>query len=239
MPAAPVPSSPSAQARAGVTGERALTASLLVVTFGTGVVDALSWISLSGVFTANMTGNVLIVGMGAVGAGGSHWFPSLFALCWFFLGAGIVGRLMRHAAPGWGRSTTAVFAAVAAVLVVVAVLAAFLPPHRLDGVALAATAAMATAMGAQGAAALRLAVPGLVTVAVTSATIGVGMSLFLGLGAPGRGVLRRFLAIVLLTSGAFVGAVLSRYGLPPGLLVAAIAALVATVIGHRLVRGTA
>ncbi|MCR2812520.1 DUF1275 domain-containing protein [Microbacterium sp. zg.Y1090] len=209
------------------------------MTFGTGIVDALSWVVLSGVFTANMTGNVLIVGMGIVGAGGSHWFPSLFALAWFLIGAGVVGATARHAAPGWGRRTTVVFAAVAGTLTAVAVFAAFWQPHRLDAGAFAATAAMALAMGAQGAEAMRLAVPGLITIAVSSATVGVGMSLFLGLGARGSGVARRLAAIVLLCAGAFVGALLSPHGLAPGLLVAAAVAGLATAVGHRQVREAA
>ena len=52
---------------------------LLALTFSTGMIDALSWLGLNGVFTANMTGNVLIIGMGAVGAGGAHWAPPLAA----------------------------------------------------------------------------------------------------------------------------------------------------------------
>ncbi|MCR2799909.1 YoaK family protein [Microbacterium sp. zg-Y818] len=239
MPTAPPPPPPPSRQRqrARAQPERTVIACLLIVTFGTGVVDALSWISLSGVFTANQTGNVLIIGMGIVGAGGSHWFPSLFALCWFLVGAGIVGRLTRHAPPGWSGSATAVFAAVTVTLTLVAVVAMVWPPERQDAAAFAAEAALAAAMGAQGATAMRLAVPGLVTVAVTSATVGVGMSIFLGLAARGTGVLHRVGAIVLLCAGAFVGALLSRHGLAPGLFVAAAACCVATVLGHRRVRG--
>jgi len=217
-------------------GDRIVTGCLLAITFGTGVVDALSWISLSGVFTANMTGNVLLVGIGAGGAQGADWFPALFALCWFLLGAGIAGRWTHRDGSEWTIRTTIVFAAVPVVLLLVAGFAMLWPPDRLSSAALAAEAALALAMGAQGATAVRLAVPGLVTVAVTTATVGVGASLFLGGAARGTGVLPRLSAIVLLAAGAFTGGMLAPLGVPPALLVAAAVAAAAALVGDRFAR---
>jgi len=217
-------------------GDRIVTGCLLAITFGTGVVDALSWISLSGVFTANMSGNVLLVGIGAVGAQGADWFPALFALCWFLLGAGIVGRWMHRDGSEWTIRTTIVFAAVPVVLLLVAGFAVVWPPDGLGPATFTAEAALALAMGAQGAAAVRLAVPGLITVAVTSATVGVGVALFLGGAARGTGVLPRLCAIVLLAAGAFTGAMLAPLGVPPALLVAAAVAAAAALVGDRFAR---
>ncbi len=45
-------------------------AGLLLLTLATGVVDAVSYLTLDQVFTGNMTGNVLFVGFAATGAGG-------------------------------------------------------------------------------------------------------------------------------------------------------------------------
>jgi uncharacterized membrane protein YoaK (UPF0700 family) len=42
----------------------------LVLTLVTGVVDATSYLSLGHVFVANMTGNVVFLGLGIAGAGG-------------------------------------------------------------------------------------------------------------------------------------------------------------------------
>lgn len=207
-------------------------ACLLALTFGTGVVDALSWTSLSGVFTANMTGNVLVVGMGAAGAEGADWFPAAFALGWFLLGAALVGRLNLGAERGWSTRTTTVFASVAAVTAVTAAATAVWPPHRFAESGFVVTAVLALAMGAQGAAALHLAVPQLITVAVSSTVVGLGVSLFLGAGAQGTGVLRRALAILLLGLGACAGALLVHVGFAVALLVASLVAASAAVVGH-------
>lgn len=43
---------------------------LLALTVTTGMVDAVSYLGLGHVFTANMTGNVVLLGFGIAGAGG-------------------------------------------------------------------------------------------------------------------------------------------------------------------------
>ncbi|WP_191906628.1 YoaK family protein [Microbacterium lushaniae] len=209
-------------------------ACLLALTFAAGIVDALSWIGLSGVFTANQTGNVLLLGMGVAGTPGVNGLPALCALTAFLLGAAIVGRMTRASPPGWTGRTTWIFALVSVTVLALAAVAWLWPPHRFAVSGLAITAVLAAAMGAQGAEAMRLAVPQLITVAVSSAVIGAGMSLLVG---PSRsrasGVLRRLLAIVALATGAFTGAVLSRVGLGAGLALAGSVAAGAAVIGHR------
>src|SRR5437868_15296221 len=47
-----------------------LARALLALTFTTGLVDAVSYLGLGRVFTANMTGNVVLLGFGVAGAGG-------------------------------------------------------------------------------------------------------------------------------------------------------------------------
>lgn len=41
---------------------------MLVLTFSTGMVDAIGYLGFDKVFTGNMTGNVVILGMGLAGA---------------------------------------------------------------------------------------------------------------------------------------------------------------------------
>ncbi len=55
----------------------------------TGVVDAVSILSLGRVFVANMTGNVVFVGFALAGAPGFSVAASLFALAGFLGGAGL------------------------------------------------------------------------------------------------------------------------------------------------------
>lgn len=203
---------------------------LLALTFSTGMIDALSWLGLNGVFTANMTGNVLIIGMGAVGAGGAHWAPPLAALVIFLLGAATAGRLQRDQPPGWSRRTTAIFAVVGAIVAALGAASLAWPPRHFDASAYLVMSALAFAMGAQGAEAMRLAVPQIITVAVSSAVVGLGISLFI---APhvhsraGRDLLRRTLAIVALIAGAVAGSLLLQLAFGLGLLAAGVVVIAA------------
>src|SRR4051812_49998417 len=64
---------------------------MLVLTVLTGVVDAVSILSLGRVFVANMTGNVVFVGFALAGAPGFSLAASLSALGGFLVGAAIGG----------------------------------------------------------------------------------------------------------------------------------------------------
>ena len=71
----------------------ALVVALTVLTFTTGLIDAVSYLGLGRVFTANMTGNVVLLGFAAVGAPGLSVTRSLIALEGFLVGAAFGGRL--------------------------------------------------------------------------------------------------------------------------------------------------
>jgi Protein of unknown function (DUF1275) len=68
--------SPSAASRSALAGPAAahlrhpLARALIVLTFTTGLVDAVSYLGLGHVFTANMTGNVVLLGFGLAGGTG-------------------------------------------------------------------------------------------------------------------------------------------------------------------------
>lgn len=206
---------------------------LLALTFATGIIDALSWLGLNGVFTANMTGNVLIIGMGAANAGGARWLPPLLSVACFMLGCALTGRLQMHEPPGWSHRTSALLMAVATTVLGLGIVTLIWPPHHFAASAYAVTAVLALAMGTQGTEAMRVAVPQLITVAVSSAVIGVGMSLFLG-ATRGAGVLRRALAIVLLALGALAGSLLAQVSFGVGLLVAGAVMAVVVALGHSV-----
>jgi uncharacterized membrane protein YoaK (UPF0700 family) len=65
---------------------------LLLLSLTTGLVDAITVLGLSRVFTANMTGNVVFLGFAAGGAPGFRIAPLLAALASFLLGAAAAGR---------------------------------------------------------------------------------------------------------------------------------------------------
>ena len=79
--------------------ERILPQSLYLFTALTGLVDAVSYIGLGHVFTANMTGNIVLLGFALAGVPGLSALRSLTAFAAFFVGALIGGRLSTRLAP--------------------------------------------------------------------------------------------------------------------------------------------
>src|SRR5258705_10250459 len=66
---------------------------LHVATAITGLIDAISYLALGHVFTANMTGNVVFLAFAVAGAPGLSITRSLTALIAFLIGALIGGRV--------------------------------------------------------------------------------------------------------------------------------------------------
>src|ERR1700758_4751886 len=79
--------------RAARTIRHPLTRTLLVLTFTTGLVDAVSYLGIGHVFTANMTGNVVFLGFGIAGSGGLPVGAPLISLASFLAGSGSGGVL--------------------------------------------------------------------------------------------------------------------------------------------------
>ena len=135
---------------------------LILLTFTTGLIDAVSYLGLGHVFTANMTGNVVFLGFAVAGAKGLSISSSLFALGAFLVGAAFGGRLGVWMADGPRHRWLLTFAVIETVLLVAAAIAA-------QGVHLVASDStrapiivlMALAMGLRNTTVLRLAVPDL------------------------------------------------------------------------------
>src|SRR4051812_34037704 len=70
---------------------------LLGMTAVTGLVDAVSFLSLGRVFTANMTGNVVLLGFATARIPGLSVTRSLTAVVSFLSGATLGGRIMARA----------------------------------------------------------------------------------------------------------------------------------------------
>jgi uncharacterized membrane protein YoaK (UPF0700 family) len=62
---------------------------LLVLTFVTGIVDAVSFLGLGGVFSATQTGNVVFLGIGIAGAAKAPLLAPLVGLLAFLAGSGL------------------------------------------------------------------------------------------------------------------------------------------------------
>lgn len=205
-----------------------------VLTFTTGVNDAIGYLGLDQVFTGNMTGNVVILGMALTGADGFPVVGPALALVGFLVGAAIGGRALKNAAVPWTVATTALLIAVAAVMFGCAALLWASGHDVARTTMVTVTTAAALAMGIQAATARHIAVKDVTTVVVTSTMTGVAADSWFGNGR-GGGFARRASAIFLIGLGAAVGALLLRIHAGWGLVLAGSAIALVALAGdvHR------
>lgn len=233
MTASPAVSPAPSPVRAafGRSGAHRATALLLVLTFSTGVADAVGYLGLDRVFTGNMTGNVVILGMGAAGADDLPVVGPVVALAAFMAGAAVGGRCVRGRSSGWSPTVSVLVAAVGVVLAVSAAYAAVSPDVGEPGVHTVVVASVvAVAMGLQAALARHVAVKDVTTVVVTSTITGLAADSWFGARA-GQPWVRRALAILLLAVGAAVGALLLEIHLAAGLALSAVLTFVVAALG--------
>lgn len=206
-------------------------AMLLVLTFSTGMVDAIGYLGFDQVFTANMTGNVVILGMGLAGSEGLPVLRPALALVFFMVGAAIGGRILGRVGEGWQNRSTVIFSIVAVGCAGLAVFVALVPDPELGLAGTIFTSALSALMGAQAAAARRMSVADVTTVVVTSTIVGLASESRLAGGTGNRWV-RRFLAVLLILIGALAGALTLMLNQWIGIAIVALAIAVVTVIGH-------
>src|SRR5579871_4881606 len=139
---------------------------LVGLTFVTGIIDAVSYLGLGHVFTANMTGNIVLLGFALAGTGSVSIAGSLVSLGAFLLGALVGGRLARHL-EGWGHRWVATSLVIEFVLVAMAALVAALVFTPQSGAEYVIVALLALAMGVRNATVRRLAIPDLTTTVLT------------------------------------------------------------------------
>ncbi|WP_281690212.1 YoaK family protein [Pseudonocardia thermophila] len=215
-------------------GNRFEITALQVLTFSTGVADAVGYLALDKVFTGNMTGNVVILGMGVAGADDLPVVGALIALLAFVVGAAIGGRALRGAPTGWTPRCTALLVPVALAFAAAAVMLAVVPVTVGTVEAFSITAVLAAAMGLQAAVARKIGIRDLTTVVVTSTLAGLAADSRLA-GRVDQPWLRRAGAVGLIATGALVGALLIGLQVWAGVAVPAIlTALVAAAAWHVL-----
>jgi uncharacterized membrane protein YoaK (UPF0700 family) len=211
-----------------------LVAVLLALMLVSGLIDAISYLGLGHVFTANMTGNVVILGFAAAGAPGFSVPHSATSLAAFMLGAAVGGRVAARFAAGsrrrWMRVTLAVEAALLAVSAVVAFTGAGATGTRYVLIALTAFA-----MGLRNANVRKLGVPDLTATTVLTTTLtGLVSESRLGDGTSPRSA-RRAAAVTALFAGAVLGAALVLHHSPgvPLLVAAAVSGVLAAAASGR------
>ena len=84
---------------AGTSPPLSLQRTLIVLTAASGLIDALCYLGLGRVFTANMTGNIVVLGFAAAGAAGFSVPATLTSLIVFVVGA-ITSRVIARIPAG-------------------------------------------------------------------------------------------------------------------------------------------
>lgn len=188
-----------------MTGEKARNSLVLALTLTAACVDAVSYLGLDEVLTANMTGNTVLLGLAVARLDGAAAGRSGVALAAFAGGAAIVALLPQRK-PERRLWPAAVTAALAVELILLAGLCAVWlwtgtdVPGSLRYVLIALAA---VAMGAQSGAVARLGLPGVSTTYVTGTVAGLARDV-----ATRRRASRRRLrlgVLVLYVAGAVAG----------------------------------
>ena len=200
--------------------ERLTVVGLLLLTFATGLVDAISVLVLGHVFVANMTGNVIFLGFWFVPHSGVDLTAALVAFGGFVFGTVIGGRFARHLDE---QTRTWLFAALGmevVVLVVLSILAGTGVLDYRDNTKLILIAGLAITFGAQNATARLFGIQELSTTVLTSTIVGIGFDSRLA-GGTGHREKLRYSVVLTMLGGAVVGATMSLFTVAPVIALAA------------------
>jgi len=206
---------------------------LMALTWAAGYVDVIGYLALGGVFTANMTGNTVLLGLHLSQEQGAAVARALIALGGF--GAGLlIGAVIVERARGGGPWPGAVNQALILEIAVLGVFALgwhLIGADRTPGRLQTLIALLAVAMGIQSAAVRRLDVPGIATTYMTGTLTSAVTGLVAGrrtaeeraaaVGANpslvarwSRGVRLQFLSLVVYGIGATAGGLAQSHGRP-------------------------
>jgi uncharacterized membrane protein YoaK (UPF0700 family) len=207
-----------------------LLVTLTVLTVVSGLVDAVSYLGLGHVFTANMTGNVVLLGFAAAGAPGFSIVASLASLGSFLVGAAAAGRLTLHVTSRrqWlliAMMIEGLFAGAAAVISAINSGAVTSGSGRYTIISV-----LAFAMGVRNSTIRRLAVPDITTTVLTMTLTGLAADSALAGGSNPK-VARRTSAVAAMLVGAVSGAALYLHtGATWPLVVVAVTVLATTIV---------
>jgi len=221
-----------------MTQETRLNHSLLVMlhiaTAITGMIDAISYLALGHVFTANMTGNVVLLGFAVAGASGLSITRSLTALIAFLIGALIGGRvatsLTEVFTPNW--ITTALSLESALLLAATLVAISFGDSSGSSFQLYSIIVLTACAMGIRNATVRKMAIPDFTTTVLTLTITGLAADSRLAGGTSPRWE-RRLLAVLVMFAGAASGTLLLKHSLVLPLAIATLLSICCVVISMK------
>ena len=215
---------------------RTLPLVLLLLTFTTGLVDAVSYLGLGRVFSGIQTGNLVVLGFALAGTAGFTVAGPALSLLAFFLGAALGGRLAKRLSRRHRRWFALALTGEALLVGLGAVAALGLPPAAVGHPrTFLIIALLGAAMGLRSATVRRLAAPEVSTTVLTSTITNLATDVGTLSPAPGRQAWQ-LTTIGARLLGAVAGAVLLTVSLAlpvavvAGLIVVAAAAYVAPVL---------
>ncbi|OBF28415.1 hypothetical protein A5724_28905 [Mycobacterium sp. ACS1612] len=209
--------------------DRTTTVCLLLLTFATGMVDAVSVLMLGHVFVANMTGNIIFLGF---------WFAPhtvvdmtavLVGFGSFVAGAIVGGRFSRHLDGNVRRWLTAALGFEVVMLATLSILSGTGVLDYHDNTKLYLIAGMALTFGIQAATARQFGVQELSTTVLTTTIVGIGFDSRVA-GGRGHREKLRYSVVLTMCAGALVGATLTRWFVAPVIAVAAVVVAIAAVV---------
>jgi len=188
---------------------------LYALTAVSGIVDAVSYLGLGRVFTANMTGNVVLLGFAIAGAPGLSIPRSLTALLAFLAGAVLGGRIASRMSSGPQHLWVGVAFGAEAVLLFCAAAASIGPgsapsidPTRVYAVIVLT----AVAMGMRNAVVRKIGLPDMTTTVLTLTLTALASESSLA-GGNNSGWQHRVAAVALMFVGAAGGVLLLRHSI--------------------------
>ncbi|MFB4309572.1 YoaK family protein [Actinomadura sp. GTD37] len=178
---------------------------LVLLTVMTGFVDSVSYLELGNVFVANMTGNIIFLGLGLGGSKGVEILATTVSTGCFCVGAAVGGHLAFNRIAHRGRLLGAATATQAWALVAAALIVTSLG-HAHELGRYAAITVLAVSMGWQYAIVRRLEVPDFRTIVVTTTLT----ALVADRTEAKERIARRLSSLAALLLGAAIGALLIR-----------------------------
>jgi uncharacterized membrane protein YoaK (UPF0700 family) len=209
--------------------ERTTVACLLLLTFATGIVDAISVLVLGHVFVANMTGNIIFLGFWFAPHTVVDMTAALVALVSFVAGAVFGGRLARHLDDDVRRWLTVALGFEVVMLLTLSILTGTGVIDYHDNTKLILVAGLALTFGSQAAAARQFGIQELSTTVLTTTIVGIGSDSRLA-GGTGRRERLRFSVVLTMCAGALVGATLTRWAVAPVIALAAVVVAVSAAV---------
>src|ERR1700744_3306487 len=193
---------------------RSTVAALLLLTFATGLADAISILVLGHVFVANMTGNVIFLGFWLAPRTSIDLTAVVVGLATFVCTTIVSGRLSRHFGERARPWITTVLVTEMVLLLALSKLAGTGVLHYHDHSKLIMIGLLAVTFGFQHSSARQFGIQELSTTVLTSTIVSLGLDSHLAGGTGAREKLR-FSVVFTMCAGAFIGATMSRFVVAP------------------------